>query len=100
MRSWLFAPGDSVKKMTKAAEGDADIVLFDLEDAVVESGKASARAAIAEFLAGKSGCGYGSTRSTANGRRTISRRSCPRGPAGSCCPNRAGAAMSRNSTGR
>ena len=42
MRSWLFAPGDSVKKMTKAAEGDADIVLFDLEDAVVESGKASA----------------------------------------------------------
>ncbi|MEG9267524.1 HpcH/HpaI aldolase/citrate lyase family protein [Qipengyuania sp. Mu-71] len=54
MRSWLFAPGDSVKKMTKAAEGDADIVLFDLEDAVVESGKASARAAIAEFLAGKS----------------------------------------------
>jgi citrate lyase subunit beta/citryl-CoA lyase len=30
MRSWLFAPGDSVKKMTKAAEGDADIVLFDL----------------------------------------------------------------------
>lgn len=54
MRSWLFAPGDSVKKMIKAAEGDADIVLFDLEDAVVESGKASARAAIAEFLAGKS----------------------------------------------
>ncbi|MCP2018890.1 MAG: CoA ester lyase [Erythrobacter sp.] len=54
MRSWLFAPGDSVKKMTKAAEGAADIVLFDLEDAVVESGKASARAAIAEFLAGKS----------------------------------------------
>ncbi|HAV81121.1 MAG TPA: CoA ester lyase, partial [Erythrobacter sp.] len=33
MRSWLFAPGDSVKKMAKAAEGDADIVIFDLEDA-------------------------------------------------------------------
>jgi len=24
MRSWLFAPGDSVKKMAKAAEGDAE----------------------------------------------------------------------------
>ncbi|WP_341859268.1 CoA ester lyase [Qipengyuania sp. GPGPB31] len=54
MRSWLFAPGDSVKKMAKAAEGDADIVIFDLEDAVVESGKEDARASIAEFLSGKS----------------------------------------------
>ena len=54
MRSWLFAPGDSGKKMLKATESDADIVIFDLEDAVVESGKADARAAIAEFLAGKS----------------------------------------------
>ena len=54
MRSWLFAPGDSVKKMAKAAEGDADIVIFDLEDAVVESGKEGARASIAEFLSDKS----------------------------------------------
>tara|TARA_A100001391_G_scaffold50188_1_gene30468 strand:+ start:341 stop:1234 length:894 start_codon:yes stop_codon:yes gene_type:complete len=55
MRSWLFAPGDSNKKMAKAAEGEADIVIFDLEDAVVESGKADARAAIADFLGSKSG---------------------------------------------
>src|SRR5437868_6784676 len=27
-RSWLFAPGDSEKKMTKATEGPADIVLI------------------------------------------------------------------------
>lgn len=54
MRSWLFAPGDSEKKMTKAAEGEADIVIFDLEDSVVESGKESARAAIADFLNGRS----------------------------------------------
>ena len=53
MRSWLFAPGDSVKKMAKANESDADIVILDLEDAVVESGKADARAAIAEFLEDK-----------------------------------------------
>ena len=25
MRSWLFAPGDSDKKMNKAADGEADI---------------------------------------------------------------------------
>ena len=53
MRSWLFAPGDSDKKMAKAAEGEADIVIFDLEDAVIESGKPAARAAIAEFLGSK-----------------------------------------------
>jgi citrate lyase subunit beta/citryl-CoA lyase len=40
--------------MARAAEGDADIVIFDLEDAVVESGKEGARASIAEFLSGKS----------------------------------------------
>ncbi len=50
MRSWLFAPGDSERKMTKATEGDADIVIFDLEDSVVESGKQAAREAIADFL--------------------------------------------------
>ena len=33
-RSWLFAPGDSERKMEKAAAGATDIVLFDLEDAV------------------------------------------------------------------
>ena len=54
MRSWLFAPGDSEKKMVKASESEADIVIFDLEDSVVESGKADARAAIAAFLDAKS----------------------------------------------
>lgn len=49
-RSWLFAPGDSEKKMTKATEGDADIVIFDLEDAVAEDAKPAAREAICAFL--------------------------------------------------
>lgn len=49
-RSWLFAPGDSEKKMTKATEGDADIVIFDLEDAVVEGEKPAARARVSHFL--------------------------------------------------
>ncbi|HET9106031.1 MAG TPA: CoA ester lyase [Steroidobacteraceae bacterium] len=50
-RSWLFAPGDSGRKMEKAAAGPADIVLFDLEDAVAESEKPRARRQVAELLA-------------------------------------------------
>ena len=49
-RSWLFAPGDSEKKMTKAADGPADVAIFDLEDAVAEGEKPKAREMIAEFL--------------------------------------------------
>jgi citrate lyase subunit beta/citryl-CoA lyase len=49
-RSWLFAPGDSEKKMTKAADSVADIVLIDLEDAVTESEKPAARTMVREFL--------------------------------------------------
>ena len=50
MRSWLFAPGDSEKKMAKAAASAADIALFDLEDAVAESEKANARKMVLHFL--------------------------------------------------
>ena len=52
-RSWLFAPGDSEKKMTKATQGEADIVIFDLEDAVAEDAKPAAREGIAAFLAAR-----------------------------------------------
>lgn len=50
MRSWLFAPGDSDKKMAKAAESAADIVLFDLEDAVAPENKPAARQMVHDFL--------------------------------------------------
>jgi citrate lyase subunit beta / citryl-CoA lyase len=50
MRSWLFAPGDSDKKMSKAADGAADIVLFDLEDAVAAENKSLARTMVHDFL--------------------------------------------------
>jgi citrate lyase subunit beta/citryl-CoA lyase len=50
-RSWLFAPGDSERKMEKATSGPADIVLFDLEDAVAEIEKPKARGQVAAFLA-------------------------------------------------
>lgn len=51
MRSWLFAPGDSAKKMGKAAASAADIALFDLEDSVAPANKAAARAMVAEQIA-------------------------------------------------
>ncbi len=50
MRSWLFAPGDSEKKMAKAVAGASDIVLFDLEDAVAIENKPLARQMVREFL--------------------------------------------------
>lgn len=49
-RSWLFAPGDSEKKMTKAMEGPTDIVLIDLEDAVATENKVAARAMVRDFI--------------------------------------------------
>lgn len=51
MRSWLFAPGDSEKKMGKAIASDADIALLDLEDSVVPGRKAEARTMVAEAIA-------------------------------------------------
>ena len=50
MRSWLFAPGDSEKKMSKATEGPADIVLLDLEDAVALESKPLARTMVHDFI--------------------------------------------------
>lgn len=50
MRSWLFAPGDSEKKMAKALAGPADIVLLDLEDAVAVEAKPLARTMVRAFL--------------------------------------------------
>jgi citrate lyase subunit beta/citryl-CoA lyase len=50
-RSWLFAPGDSEKKMRKAADGTADVVLLDLEDAVAEGEKPRARTMVSQLLA-------------------------------------------------
>jgi citrate lyase subunit beta/citryl-CoA lyase len=49
-RSWLFAPGDSERKMEKAAASAADAVILDLEDAVAEVEKPKARARVSAFL--------------------------------------------------
>lgn len=50
MRSWLFAPGDSERKMTKALDGPSDVVLLDLEDAVLPENKPLARQLVRDFL--------------------------------------------------
>lgn len=49
-RSWLFAPGDSARKMEKATASACDIVLFDLEDAVAPENKPTARTMVGDFL--------------------------------------------------
>ncbi len=50
MRSLLFIPADSEKKLGKIAGSDADVVILDLEDAVAPEAKPRARALAAEVL--------------------------------------------------
>ena len=50
MRSKLFVPGSRPALFAKALAGDADLLSFDLEDAVAGDDKASARAEVAAFL--------------------------------------------------
>ncbi|MWV64954.1 CoA ester lyase [Halorubrum sp. JWXQ-INN 858] len=50
-RSLLFTPGDRPELLWKAAGSDADVLCFDLEDAVAPDRKAEARAAVADVLA-------------------------------------------------
>ncbi|WP_271438979.1 HpcH/HpaI aldolase/citrate lyase family protein [Pontixanthobacter luteolus] len=54
MRSWLFAPGDSERKMQKASDSEADIVLLDLEDSVMPENKPEARRLVSAFIAARS----------------------------------------------
>ena len=54
-RSFLFGPGDSGRKLAKAADSAADALIVDLEDSVAASGKAKARSVAREFLSGHAG---------------------------------------------
>lgn len=51
MRSQLFVPGDSEKKMNKGLESGADCLFIDLEDSVAAANKETARRLACEFLA-------------------------------------------------
>ena len=55
MRSYLFVPGDSPRKLEKAMATGADALILDLEDSVSPARKDIARSMVAEFLAGAAG---------------------------------------------
>ena len=50
LRSFLFIPGDSAKKLGKADGAGADALILDLEDAVMPDSKPLARDLVGEFL--------------------------------------------------
>lgn len=55
MRSLLFVPGDSERKLEKGFASAADAVIVDLEDSVPADNKVLARETAASFLAGRRG---------------------------------------------
>ena len=50
LRSFLFIPGDSEKKLGKVDDCGADAVILDLEDAVAPANKRGARRLVSDFL--------------------------------------------------
>jgi citrate lyase subunit beta/citryl-CoA lyase len=50
MRSFLFVPADSAKKLDKAMTSGADALIVDLEDSIARDGKARARQSAAGFV--------------------------------------------------
>lgn len=53
IRSFLFVPADSERKLQKAVGAGADALILDLEDSVAAEARPDARAMAREFLAGK-----------------------------------------------
>ena len=53
LRSWLFIPGDSEKKLGKADASGADALILDIEDAVAMDAKPAARSRVRDFLAAR-----------------------------------------------
>ena len=50
IRSWLFVPGDSERKLEKARGNPADALILDLEDAVADERQAIARDMVKAYL--------------------------------------------------
>lgn len=57
MRSLLFVPGDSEKKLIKGYGSRTDVLIVDLEDSVSAENKEAARLTAAEFIAAHKGDG-------------------------------------------
>ena len=50
LRSMLFVPADSERKLAKSTGNPADVLILDLEDSVAEARKVGARTTAAEFI--------------------------------------------------
>ena len=50
LRSLLFVPGDSERKLARAVSAGADALILDIEDSVAPARKDAARAAVADWL--------------------------------------------------
>ncbi len=50
VRSWLFVPGDSERKLAKAGGNEADALILDLEDAVADARQELAREMVRNYL--------------------------------------------------
>ena len=50
IRSWLFVPGDSERKLDKARSNEADALILDLEDAVADARQDIAREMVRAYL--------------------------------------------------
>jgi citrate lyase subunit beta / citryl-CoA lyase len=59
IRSFLFIPADSEKKLGKADETGADAIILDLEDSVAPANKPAARKLAADFLSARPRAGRG-----------------------------------------
>ncbi|PUE44400.1 CoA ester lyase [Limnohabitans sp. 2KL-51] len=50
LRSLLFVPGDSERKLQKAIDSNADVLILDLEDSVAASRKPIARGMVSDYI--------------------------------------------------
>lgn len=53
IRSFLFVPGDSERKLEKAGSIGADAIIVDLEDSVAADSRPRARELARDFIAGR-----------------------------------------------
>ena len=58
MRSLLFVPADSERKLNRAGQSGADAVILDLEDSVVPANRSAARSQARAFLASSGSAGF------------------------------------------
>lgn len=55
LRSWLFVPGDSERKLEKGCDNSADALILDLEDSVSKDRQAIAREMVCAYLKSRPG---------------------------------------------